>query len=393
MVSQAFDRFNRGFEWLSFGYGSLTRRLARAGAIVLVVYVGLIGTAGIEFARTPTGFIPEQDQGYLIRVVQLPPGATLDRTEKLVRRGIDVILGTTGIEHVAPFGGLDATTFTVAPNAATIFSGLPSLYEHELPGVISNTVLADLRKRLSVIKDGYVVTIPPPPVQGLGSGFKMMLEDRGGLGPQALEKAARALVAAPNKDPTFASVFTLFNAGSPSIYADIDRMKAEKLGLTPSDIFSTLQVYPRLTIRQRLQVSRPHLSGQGTERRAIQAHSAGHPPSQSPQRIRRDGADRGGSPAAEQDDPLSRAALQLVSGCRGARGSGAGRRHRHGVAAHGGAGERGASEGHCVRVDRLAFQQQLRGTPTLLVFGAARSLSSWFSSRDTKTRSCRWPSS
>ena len=128
----------------------------RAGAIVLVVYVGLIGTAGIEFARTPTGFIPEQDQGYLISVVQLPPGATLDRTEKVVRRGIDVILGTTGIEHVAPFGGLDATTFTVAPNAATIFSGLPSLYEHELPGVIANKVLADLRKRLSVIKDGYV---------------------------------------------------------------------------------------------------------------------------------------------------------------------------------------------------------------------------------------------
>ena len=245
LLSQAFDRFNRGFEWLSFGYGSLTRRLVRAGAIVLVVYVGLIGTAGVEFARTPTGFIPEQDQGYLISVIQLPPGATLDRTEKVVRRGIDVILGTTGIEHVAPFAGLDATTFTVAPNAATIFSGLPSLYDHELPGVTANTVLADLRKRLSVIKDAYVVTIPPPPVQGLGSagGFKMMLEDRGGLGPQALEKAARALVAAANKDPTFAGVFTLFNTGSPSIYADIDRVKAEKLGLTPSDIFSTLQVY------------------------------------------------------------------------------------------------------------------------------------------------------
>ena len=146
---------------------------------------------------------------------------------------------------MAPFAGLDATTFTVAPNAATIFSGLPSLYDHELPGVTANTVLADLRKRLSVIKEAYVVTIPPPPVQGLGNagGFKMMLEDRGGLGPQALEKAARALVAAANKDPTFAGVFTLFNTGSPSIYADIDRMKAEKLGLTPSDIFSTLQVY------------------------------------------------------------------------------------------------------------------------------------------------------
>src|SRR5689334_2542405 len=108
-------------------------------------------------------------------------------------------------------------------DAATIFSGLPSLYDHELPGVTANTVLADLRKRLSVIKDANVVTIPPPPVQGLGNagGFKMMLEDRGGLGPQALEKAARALVAAANKDPTFAGVFTLFNTGSPSIYADI----------------------------------------------------------------------------------------------------------------------------------------------------------------------------
>jgi hydrophobe/amphiphile efflux-1 (HAE1) family protein len=245
LLNRAFGRFNRGFEWLSFGYGSLTGRLVRAGAIVLVVYVGLIGIAGVEFARTPTGFIPEQDQGYLISVVQLPPGATLDRTEKVVRRGVDIALGTTGIEHVAPFAGLDATTFTVAPNAATIFSGLPSLYDHELPGVTANTVLADLRERLSVIKDAYVVTIPPPPVQGLGSagGFKMMLEDRGGLGPQALEKAARALVAAANKDPTFAGVFTLFNTGSPSIYADIDRVKAEKVGLTPSDVFSTLQVY------------------------------------------------------------------------------------------------------------------------------------------------------
>jgi multidrug efflux pump len=93
---------------------------------------------------------------------------------------------------VAPFAGLDATTFTVASNAATIFSGLPSLYNHELPGVTANTVIADLRKRLSVIKDASVLTIPPPPVQGLGTagGFKIMLEDRGGLGsvPEAFLK-------------------------------------------------------------------------------------------------------------------------------------------------------------------------------------------------------------
>jgi hydrophobe/amphiphile efflux-1 (HAE1) family protein len=245
LLHGAFDRFNRGFDRLSFGYGNVTRRLVRATGIVLVMYAGLIGVAGVEFAKTPTGFIPEQDQGYLINLVQLPPGSTLDRTEKVVRRGIDIILGTKGIEHVAPFAGLDATTFTVASNAATIFSGLPSLYNHDLPGVTANTVIADLRRRLSVIKDANVVTIPPPPVQGLGNsgGFKMMLEDRAGLGSEALVKAARELVAAANKDANFASVFTLFNTGSPSVYADIDRLKAEKVGLTPTDVFSTLQVY------------------------------------------------------------------------------------------------------------------------------------------------------
>ena len=172
-------------------------------------------------------------------------GATLDRTEKVFRRGIDIILRTKGVEHVAPFAGLDATTNTVASNSGTIFSGLPSLYNHELPGVTANTVLADLRQRLSIIRDAHVVTIPPPPVQGLGSagGFKLMLEDRGGLGSQALVRAANSLVDAANRDPDFAGVFTLFNAGSPSIYADIDRLKAEKVGLTPTDVFSTLQVY------------------------------------------------------------------------------------------------------------------------------------------------------
>ena len=245
LLNAAFDRFNHGFDRLSSGYGGLTRRLVRGTAIVLVVYAGLICVAGIEFSKTPTGFIPEQDQGYLISVVQLPPGSTLDRTEKVVRRGIDIILETKGIEHVAPLAGLDATTSTVASNAATIFSGLPSLYDHELPGVTASTVLADLRKRLSVIKDAYVVTIPPPPVQGLGSagGFKMMLEDRASLGSEALFKGARALVAEANKDPNFAGVFTLFTTGSPSVYADIDRLKAEKVGLTPTDVFSTLQVY------------------------------------------------------------------------------------------------------------------------------------------------------
>ena len=245
LMHAAFGRFNRGFEWMSDAYGSLTRRLVRGLAVVVVVYVGLIGTAGFEFSRVPTGFIPEQDQGYLITVLQLPPGASLQRTEQVVKQAVDIILKTRGVEHVAPFAGLDATTFTVASNAGTIFSGLPSLYNHHIPGTTAASVLADLRKRLSVIQDAYVLTIPPPPVQGIGNsgGFKMMLEDRAGLGTPALVNAANALVGAANKDPDFAGVFTLLNAGSPSLYADIDRLKAEKVGLTPTNVFDTLQLY------------------------------------------------------------------------------------------------------------------------------------------------------
>jgi hydrophobe/amphiphile efflux-1 (HAE1) family protein len=245
VLAAVFGRFNRGFDWLSNSYGRVTRRLVRGLAVVLAVYIGLIGIAGVQFARTPTGFIPEQDQGYLITVLQLPPGATLERTEAVVKRATDIIMKTPGIEHVAPFAGLDATTFTVASNAGTIFSGLPSLYNHELKGVTADSVLADLRKRLSVIQEAYVLTIPPPPVQGLGSsgGFKLMVQDRTGVGPKALQAAAQALVGAANQDPDFAGVFTLFNTGSPSIYAEIDREKAQKVGLTPTDVFSTLQVY------------------------------------------------------------------------------------------------------------------------------------------------------
>jgi hydrophobe/amphiphile efflux-1 (HAE1) family protein len=245
LLRAAFARFNRGFEQMSDAYGALTRRLVRMLGVIVMIYVALIGTAGFEFAREPTGFIPEQDQGYLITVLQLPPGASLGRTEQVVKQAVDIILKTPGVEHVAPFAGLDATTFTVASNSGTIFSGLPSLYNHSVSGVTANSVLADLRKRLSVIQDAYVLTIPPPPVQGIGNsgGFKMMLEDRAGLGSQALVDAANALVGAANRDPIFAGVFTLLNTGSPSVYADIDRLKAEKVGLTPTDVFDTLQLY------------------------------------------------------------------------------------------------------------------------------------------------------
>src|SRR4030088_2773108 len=150
-------------------------------------------------------------------------------TDAVVREVNDIILSTPGVEHTSPVTGFDVTTNTVAPNTATIFFSLPSLYGHHIPGVNAATMLAAVRKRLAGVNDAFVLVINPPPVQGLGAagGFKMMVEDRNNLGPQALARATDALVAAANKDPALAGIFTLYNAGSPSLYADIDRLKAE----------------------------------------------------------------------------------------------------------------------------------------------------------------------
>jgi hydrophobe/amphiphile efflux-1 (HAE1) family protein len=373
LLHGAFDRFNHGFDRFSFGYGNLTRRFVRGVSFVLVVYVGLIGVAGVEFSRTPTGFIPEQDQGYLINVVQLPPGSTLDRTEKVVRRGIDIILGTKGVEHVAPFAGLDATTFTVASNAATIFSGLPSLYNHELAGVTANTVLADLRKRLSVINDANVLTIPPPPVQGLGSagGFKMMLEDRAGLGSEALVKAARALVAAASKDANFAGAFTLFNTGSPSVYADTDRLKAEKVGLTPTDVFSTLQVYlGSQYVNDFNYLGRTYqvrVQGDGEFRRTSQDIAGLKARNASGEMVPIGTVAQLRSKTIPYRVPrynlFAAAEVQGVAAPGVATGTAL---HRMEELAH-----EVLPKGIAFEWTDLAFQQQQRGTPTLLVFGAA----------------------
>jgi hydrophobe/amphiphile efflux-1 (HAE1) family protein len=244
-VNPLFDHFNRAFEWMSSSYGKMTSRIVRASAVVLLVYAGLIGLTTFQMSRMATGFIPDSDIGYLAIIVQLPPGASLERTDKVVRQVNDLALSIPGILHTSPTAGFDVSTSTVAPNVGTVFTSLPSLFGLHMPGVNAATMVKALREKTAVVKDANVVVIMPPTVQGLGAagGFKLMLEDRSGLGPQALAKAANDLVAAANKDKTFAGVFTLFNSGAPSVFTDIDRLKAEKVGLTPTDVFSTMQLY------------------------------------------------------------------------------------------------------------------------------------------------------
>jgi len=228
-----FGAFNRGFLWLSERYGRLAARLIRMSAVVLVVYTALIGLTGWQFGRAPAGFIPEQDQGYLITVIQLPPGASLARTDEVVRKATEIILKTPGVAHAVPFAGFDGATFTNAPNAGAIFSALAPFDERHRQGLSADVMLGQLRQRLAGIQDAFIITIKPPPVRGIGTagGFKMMVQDRRGAGSAALEAATQDLTQAANKVPGLVGVFSLFNTKTPTVYADIDREKAEKLGV------------------------------------------------------------------------------------------------------------------------------------------------------------------
>jgi len=250
-VRRFFDRFNDSFETMSAKYGKATSRVVRMTGVMAMLYLGLIGLTVFQMSRMPSGFIPESDIGYLATIIQLPPGSSLERTDEVVRKVNDIALGLKAkngqnmIGGTSPVTGLDITTSTSAPNVGTVFSGLPSLYGNHIPGTDAHTVRDALQTELSKIKDAQIITVMPPAVQGLGAsgGFTLQLQDRAGLGSQALAKAANDLVAAANKDKTFAGTFTLFNSGAPSVYADIDREKAQKLGLTPANVFSTIQLY------------------------------------------------------------------------------------------------------------------------------------------------------
>ncbi|MEQ8817473.1 MAG: multidrug efflux RND transporter permease subunit [Thalassobaculum sp.] len=237
--------FNTGFDGLARGYGGLSRRLIRVSVLVLAAYAGLLFVTGWQFERTPTGFIPEQDQGYMITVVQLPAGASLARTDAVVRQATRIILDTPGTLHTAGFAGFDGATFTNAPNAGAIFFTMKPFAERQALGLDAATIQRNVQQALGQIKDAYIFVVAPPPVRGIGTGggFKMYVQDRRNRGLHALEGATRELVGGAFQTPGIAYAFTLFNTSTPKLYADIDRVKAEMLGLPPEAVFDTLEVY------------------------------------------------------------------------------------------------------------------------------------------------------
>ncbi|TCK36855.1 multidrug efflux pump [Paraburkholderia sp. BL8N3] len=240
-----FSRFNRFFLRGSERYsGAVTRTLGRKRAS-MVIYVALLGATVLGFSKVPSGFVPIQDKGYLVSLVQLPVGATLDRTEAVVRKMRDLALGEPGFRNAVQEPGLSLNGFINSPASATVFLGEKTFEEMRESGTSGPQLAKTLQQKYAAIKDAFIAVFPPPPVQGLGKsgGFKLQIEDRGDAGYEALSETVKTVVDKARKAPELAGVYSTYNVTTPQLFADVDRTKAAQLGVDVDDIFKTMQIY------------------------------------------------------------------------------------------------------------------------------------------------------
>ncbi|WP_072394402.1 multidrug efflux RND transporter permease subunit [Hyphomicrobium sp. CS1GBMeth3] len=245
-VHAFFRAFNWSFDKMAVGYAWMVGRLVRLAVVVLVVYVGVLAFGLNEFRKTPVGFIPGVDGGYLITVTQLPPAASLARTNEVNRRAVELALEVPGVAHAVNIVGFSGATRTNAPNAGAVFVVLKPFEERARdPNQSAQAIQQALLAKFSTIQDAQVLVVPPPPVRGIGSagGFRMMIQDRAGAGPAALQQVVMAMMQRANQTPGLMQVYSLFENATPQLYLDIDRVKAEMLGVNVADVFAALQTY------------------------------------------------------------------------------------------------------------------------------------------------------
>ncbi|MGY4663306.1 hydrophobe/amphiphile efflux-1 (HAE1) family protein [Pseudomonas chlororaphis] len=245
LLKRTAEGFNRGFLKLSVGYAGSVRGLVARTPLMLAIYAVLIAATAYLLVSTPKGFIPAQDRGYLVVIVQLPEGAALERTNEISRQIEAIALQVPGVDRVPTFSGFSMVTGTSSSNS----SGLAPVFEpwskRKLRGLTSDKIAADLRERLKVVSGASVIVATPPPVQGLGStgGFSMRLQDRAGLGSQALAKATEQLIAAANATQGMTGVYSPFSARTPQVFVELDRERAEMLGVPSSQINQAIETY------------------------------------------------------------------------------------------------------------------------------------------------------
>jgi hydrophobe/amphiphile efflux-1 (HAE1) family protein len=241
-----FRAFNWSFDKLSHGYAWFVGRIVRIAVVMLLIYAGIIAFGMNEFRKTPVGFIPAVDGGYLITVTQLPPAASLARTDEVNRKVVELALQTPGVAHAVNIVGFSGATRTNAPNAGAVFVVLKDFEERSKdPKQSAQAIQQALFAKFSTIQDAQIFVVAPPPVRGIGSagGFRMMIQDRSGAGPAALQQVVGAMMAKANQTPGLQQVFSMFENATPQLYLDIDRVKAQMLGINVTDVFTALQTY------------------------------------------------------------------------------------------------------------------------------------------------------
>jgi multidrug efflux pump len=240
-----FAAFNRTFGRAATGYTQGVKSVTSRKALMLGIYLALAAATIGLFKLVPNGFVPAQDKQYLIGFAQLPDGATLDRTEEVIRRMSEITLKQPGVEHAVSFPGLSINGFTNSSNAGIVFATLKPFSERTAKDQSAGAIAGQLNAQFGQLQDAFVMMFPPPPVQGIGTtgGFKLQLEDRGSLGYEALDGALKAFMAKAYQAPELAGLFSSFQLNVPQLYADIDRTKARQLGVSVTDVFDTMQIY------------------------------------------------------------------------------------------------------------------------------------------------------
>src|ERR1700712_2024947 len=240
-----FRAFNRLFTRGSAGYSAGVTGAISRKTVMVVVYLVLVAAAIGLFKNVPGGFVPPQDKQYLIGFAQLPDGATLDRTEDVIRRMNEIAMKQPGVEHAIAFPGLSINGFTNSSNSGIVFVSLKAFDERKTAELSAGGIAGQLNQKFGAIQEAFVVMFPPPPVQGLGTtgGFKLQLEDRASLGIKALDDAQKAFMAKAYQTKELTGMFSSYQVNVPQLYADIDRTKARQLGVPVTDIFDTMQIY------------------------------------------------------------------------------------------------------------------------------------------------------
>jgi multidrug efflux pump len=245
VLGRFFAGFNRLFASGSAKYGSGVKTLMSRKALMMVIYLALVAATAGLFKAVPGGFVPGQDKQYLIGFAQLPDGATLDRTEDVIRRMTDITLKTPGVEHAVAFPGLSINGFTNSSSSGIVFATLKPFDERKSKDLSAGAIAGSLNAQYGAIEDAFIVMFPPPPVQGLGTtgGFKLQLQDRGGVGYEAMDAAVKAFMAKAGQTPELAGLFSSYQVNVPQLFADLDRTRARQLGVAVTDVFDTMQIY------------------------------------------------------------------------------------------------------------------------------------------------------